>query len=50
MSGKPPLRFGTVAFTHTDSLLQKHQPEMFAHMKQYFVPNVSAGVAQVRDG
>jgi ionotropic glutamate receptor NMDA 2B len=48
-SKKPALKFGTVPFTHTDSLLRKHHPEMYSHMTQFFTKNVSEGVANVRE-
>ncbi|OXA60817.1 Glutamate receptor ionotropic, NMDA 2B [Folsomia candida] len=47
-SQKPPMKFGTVQHTHTDSLLRKHHPEMYLHMMNYNVMNVSQGVRAVR--
>lgn len=49
MSIKPPLKFGTVNNTHTASLFAKHHPEMFAHMTQFNVANVTDGVNSVRN-
>lgn len=49
MSVKPPMKFGTVIETHAASLFAKHHPEMFQHMKQFNVVNVSDGVNAVRN-
>lgn len=44
------MKFGTVQFTHADSLLSKHFKEMHLHMNHYASKNVSEGVSGVRDG
>ncbi|ODN02749.1 Glutamate receptor ionotropic, NMDA 2B [Orchesella cincta] len=48
MSIKPSMKFATVMNTHTGSLLAKHHPDMFVHMKQFNVATVSEGVNAVR--
>jgi len=48
MSVKPAMKFATVNNTHTASLLAKHHPDMFSHMKQFNLATVSEGVNAVR--
>nr|QGW50276.1 gustatory receptor 21 [Chouioia cunea] len=50
MSHKPPIKFGTVPFTHTDSILAKYFKEMYAYMKNHNKNSVSEGIEAVING
>ena len=47
LSHKPPIRFGTVPFSHTDSTISKYFKEMHAYMSQYNRSSVKEGVDSV---
>ncbi|XP_058806932.1 glutamate receptor ionotropic, NMDA 2D-like isoform X6 [Phymastichus coffea] len=49
-SHKPPIKFGTVPFTHTDSVLAKYFKEMYAYMRTHSKGSVSEGVEAVVNG
>ncbi|KAG6462707.1 hypothetical protein O3G_MSEX013418 [Manduca sexta] len=49
-SQRPPLKFGTVPWSHTDATLAKYFPEPHAYMAQYNRSTVSAGVTSVLTG
>ena len=44
------MKFATIPHSHTDSLLAKYHTDMYDHMRQFEVTNVTEGVAAVRDG
>ncbi|XP_065211910.1 glutamate receptor ionotropic, NMDA 2B isoform X2 [Planococcus citri] len=46
-SHKPPMKFGTVPFSHTDSTISKYFKEMHAYMSQYNRTAVKDGVDAV---
>ncbi|KAI5645388.1 ligated ion channel l-glutamate- and glycine-binding site domain-containing protein [Phthorimaea operculella] len=50
LSQRPPLKFGTVPWSHTDALLAKHMAEPHAYMKRYNRSTVSAAVTSVLTG
>lgn len=47
MSHKPPIRFGTVPYSHTDSTISKYFKDMHAYMSQYNRSSVKGGVDAV---
>ncbi|KAJ8967371.1 hypothetical protein NQ317_017028 [Molorchus minor] len=47
---KPPIKFGTIPWSHTDSTLSKYFKEMHAYMRQHNRSTVLKGVADVLSG
>ncbi|XP_071522705.1 glutamate receptor ionotropic, NMDA 2B-like [Panulirus ornatus] len=47
---KPPFKFGFVPFTNTETILSKHQMEMFQYMKQYNKTNIADGIRAIKKG
>ena len=47
---KPPLRFGTVPWTHTEEVVRKLWPHMHMYMKPYNRSNVMDGISAVKRG
>ncbi|XP_013146716.1 PREDICTED: glutamate receptor ionotropic, NMDA 2B-like [Papilio polytes] len=50
LSQRPPLKFGTVPWSHTDATLAKYFPEPHAYMAQFNRSTVGAGVTSVLTG
>ena len=49
-SMKPPLKFGTVPWTYTESAIKKNNPTMFEYMKNFNRSNVLEGINAVKRG
>ena len=47
---KPPLRFGTVPWTHTEEVIRKKFPDMHFHMRPFSKMNVLEGISAVKRG
>ncbi|XP_050731798.1 glutamate receptor ionotropic, NMDA 2B-like [Eriocheir sinensis] len=47
---KPPFKFGFVPFTNTETIMAKHQPEMFQYMKHYNKSSITDGIKAIKKG
>ncbi|XP_042887284.1 glutamate receptor ionotropic, NMDA 2B-like isoform X3 [Penaeus japonicus] len=47
---KPPFKFGYVTYTNTETILNKHQPEMFRYMREYSKSSIAAGIKAIKKG
>lgn len=49
-SHKPPIKFGTIPWSHSDSTMAKYFKEMHYYMKKYNKSSINEGVAAVLSG
>ncbi|KAG5684927.1 hypothetical protein PVAND_014135 [Polypedilum vanderplanki] len=49
-SHKPPIKFGTIPYSHTDSTIAKYFKEMHYYMRKFNKSSVSEGVSSVLSG
>nr|APF30038.1 ionotropic glutamate receptor NMDA 2A [Homarus americanus] len=47
---KPPFKFGFVPFTNTETIMAKHEHEMFQYMRQYNKSNINQGIKAIKKG
>nr|XP_053630446.1 glutamate receptor ionotropic, NMDA 2A-like [Cherax quadricarinatus] len=47
---KPPFRFGFVPFTNTETIMAKHEPEMFQYMRPFNKSNINDGIKAIKKG
>ena len=47
---KPPIKFGTIPYSHSDSTMAKYFKEMHYYMKKFNKTSISEGVASVLSG
>ena len=47
---QPPMKFGTVPWTHTENMIRKKYPDMYSYMKKFNQSDVSEGISAVKKG